>query len=466
MKHSKLSEHTKVKKGLVPPFMSGEMGKLVELSSWSKDRMPEYIWLGLLRDSVERKEFFVRMSELINYTRDNFEEDVSKFSNILRLDGEKKDKLFKEIKRLFGNNILDPLLIVSNFDRDFRDAFFDSRKTNDERIEKIEDIVKKMYDRYEKIAIDIRFIIIFMRAKDIHIAEGLTISEIMERFPLIESDSPEMGMYSTLLSSLEIAISSGEKSEYSDYFFNQMYHLSECKPCHIEYTEICNKEIIREKIEKINDLLRTISEKEYNDKLEVISGNLCYISKMIKDIYENDMETSIISRLVMRVLVEVYINLKFLLSEEKNEEKIWSAYKDYGAGKYKAIYKKIEEGISTVESEAHINEDVLRLFTNEVKNEEFIIINFKNFADKSIREKFDSVSESNLYNTYYDYDSCYTHGYWSAVRESSCLTCNNPSHNYHLLPDIDNDQKLRNIYNDYSEILEKIINLVEKEIKE
>ena len=102
---------------------------------------------------------------------------------------------------------------------------------------------------------------------------------------------------------------------------------------------------------------------------------------------------------------------------------------------------------------------------NKTKSEEFITIDFRNFANKSIRQKFIDVNEKDLYDVFYDYDTCFTHGYWSAIRESALLFCDNPLHNYHSVPDINGNQKLIDISSDYIIILDKIINIVEKELE-
>ena len=43
--------------------------------------------------------------------------------------------------------------------------------------------------------------------------------------------------------------------------------------------------------------------------------------------------------------------------------------------------------------------------------------------------------------------------------------CDNPLHNYHSVPDINGDQKLIDISSDYVFILNKIIDVVKKELE-
>ena len=104
MKHSKLEQHSYNNRELIPPFLQGDMGRLIKLQSWSKNRMPEYIWIGLLRKSVDRKTFFNKMWYLKEYILNKYKEDIGKFSTILNLPESDKVELFNKIKSIFGNN--------------------------------------------------------------------------------------------------------------------------------------------------------------------------------------------------------------------------------------------------------------------------------------------------------------------------------------------------------------------------
>ena len=91
-------------------------------------------------------------------------------------------------------------------------------------------------------------------------------------------------------------------------------------------------------------------------------------------------------------------------------------------------------------------------------------VSFKDFADKNVRQRFIEVDEKDLYDTYYDYDTCFSHRYWGAIRESSLLICDNPAHNYHSVADTECEQKLVNCCNDLIFLLDKIISIMNDEI--
>ena len=464
MKHSKLEQHVNNNRELIPPFLQGDMGKILKLQSWSKDRMPEYLWIGLLRKSVDRTTFFEKMWYLKEYILNKYEEDIGKFSTILKLSEKDKEELFNKIKYLFGNNILDPLIVVSYFDNKLRDVFYDKNNTNNNRIKEIENLTKEMYDRYSEISMDVRYIIIILKTNKLRFMKGQSIINVLTEYPTTDFSDPKMEMYKVELSSFE-GVLFGENYEYSNYFYEEMYLMSDCNPLILNFEDNDKREGLKEKLIEIRDLLVKSDEIKYDHKKDVIMGNLSYIYKVINEIYISKLENSIVSRLVMRTLVEIYINLKFISLKESEDKDIWESYKDYGSGKYKNIYKNIEEEKAICPDNSHLEKNILKILANELKDEEFIKIDFKNFANESIRQKFIDVDEKDLYDIFYDYDTCFTHGYWSAIRESALLFCNNPLHNYHCVPDISGEQKLKDICGDYIFILDKIINIVKKELE-
>ena len=82
------------------------------------------------------------------------------------------------------------------------------------------------------------------------------------------------------------------------------------------------------------------------------------------------------------------------------------------------------------------------------------------FGNKSIRDKAIEVDEKDLYDYYYDYDSAFEHGLWGAIRESSMLKCNNASHMYHCIADIQDQQKLPSVWYDCKMIYRKITDVL------
>lgn len=466
MKNSTIKQHKQIGKELVPPFMQEPLGSIMHLCSWSKERLPEYIWIGILRNSCNnKKDYFKKFYHLKEYMLKTLEEPTDKFSTILKLKREDKISLFEKIKEVFGDKVLDPIIIVSNFDKDLRDSFLDKSNTNNKRISTINEIIKKMYDRHCDFAMDVRYSALILKINKIYFpSNDMIIKDAIQKYPLLENDNPLIDMYKTSLSSLEGMDFFDSTYDYSKYFYEEMYLMTDCNPKIIVYPKTGDIDLLTTKIRELKKLILKSEEIKSDDKRDVIVGNIVYIYKIVKEIIDNNLYDSIVSRFILRTITEVIVNIKFLCSQEKDNPDIWEAFKDYGNSKYKMIYKRIEEGTTLNDNCKHFDEVMLKLLANETKSEEFLKVSFKDFADKNVRQKFILVDEKDLYDTYYDYDTCFTHGYWGAIRESSLLTCDNPAHNYHSVADTECNQKLINCCDDLIFLIDKIIVIMNSEL--
>lgn len=109
---------------------------------------------------------------------------------------------------------------------------------------------------------------------------------------------------------------------------------------------------------------------------------------------------------------------------------------------------------------SHFDKAYIEALVNEFWIEDFIDMDTKYFDHIGIRLKAEQVGEKELYGLYYDYDSSFEHSLWGAIRESSLLRCENPAHQYHCVPDIDDAIVLKSVLPDCIMIMNKIIVLL------
>ena len=141
---------------------------------------------------------------------------------------------------------------------------------------------------------------------------------------------------------------------------------------------------------------------------------------------------------------------------------IWQGYKTYGLGQYKLITEKIKEygGLS---ANSHLMPDYMELLVGEYMRPEFIDMDTSYFDKLKMREKAAKVGEKSDYDYQYSYASQFEHALWGAIRESSLLKCDEASHDYHCVPDIDGDIKLKNVWYDCVYLMKKILAILENE---
>ena len=192
-----------------------------------------------------------------------------------------------------------------------------------------------------------------------------------------------------------------------------------------------------------------------DEKMNVLLGIATYSYKRLRELYEHNMFNSIVARSCVRVLIEDYIMMKYLVKNESTHTNIWREYQVYGLGAYKLVLTKSRE--RGIPEDAHFDVAFVESLVNEFKDEEFIDMDTRYFDKQGIREKAVSVGEQDLYGLYYDYDSSFEHGLWGAIRESSLLKCNNPAHKYHCVPDVDATTRLKTVLPDCVMVMNKTV---------
>lgn len=195
-----------------------------------------------------------------------------------------------------------------------------------------------------------------------------------------------------------------------------------------------------------------------NEKMNVLLGIATYSYKRLKEIYEYQLFNSIYGRSCVRVLIEDYIMMKYLVKNETSHDNIWRDYQLYGMGLYKLVLARYRE--SGAFQESHFDEKYIEALVNEFKDEEFFDMDTKYFDKQNIRMKAESVGEKDLYGLYYDYDSSFEHGLWGAIRESSLLKCNNPAHKYHCVPDVEDETRLKTVLPDCIMVMNKTVSFL------
>lgn len=467
MEHSKLSQH-KFKKGkFVTPF--NELEGLRE-DSWFKDNLPEYIWIGLIIKMFGKEEGLNICASIIKHiTFFGVNLNTLRLSDVFSLKVSYQRQFWLYVKSLVGLRTLNPLSVLFTFSEQpvFSEIFNDGSINYEKRLFSIKSILQDMADHQSYLSTDVRFIILYYQ-----IAKGKMqfvdgIHEEIFRYPNLSHDDEEMGLAGSIVRSAEMSVRGMYKKNYCylNRFWENLSRMTDCKMFFIEYKED-NKDadIILEKYKKLLSYYAEIFTTIYtfDEKTEVLLGIATYSFKRFSELVTHNLYNEISGRSIIRVLIENYIMLKYLLNNESSHDNIWNEFKQYGIGQYKLIALRKEEKYSNVElSNSHVQYEYLHLLVKEHKDEEFTDMETSYFNKASIREKAIEVGEKELFDLYYDYDSAFEHGLWGAIRESSMLRCDESCHQFHIVPDVNNEQKMKSVWDDCVKTMDKIFSVLE-----
>lgn len=467
MSHSKLSDHVFKKGKFITPFHSlPAMQELEDEKSWTYGRMPEYIWIGLLLNFYGREDGLKKCYYIIKALHEIAPElKTARLSQILKLDKDSQKRFYENIVFLGGREALAPLTIILTISRApiFAECFFCAGRSVEDRREIIVNTMHDLMDHQSLESTDIRFIALYfsLLSGNIHLLQDQI--DLLLAYPKSKHEDEIMKMARPFVRAMEQMILTFENTD-SDYlreFWRCISEMTECNLYTIVYpVENRNITAYMEKLYSIFSYFVELftAADPLDDKMKVLLGIATYSYKRLKETYEHHLFNAISGRSCVRVLIEDYIMMKYLVKNETHHTNIWRDYQIYGMGLYKLVLARYRE--NPVSGEHHFDEKYVETLVNEYTNEEFIDMDTKYFDKQNVRLKAESVDEKDLFGLYYDYDSSFEHGLWGSIRESALLKCTNPAHQYHCVPDVNDKIILNTVMPDCIMIMNKTVSFL------
>jgi len=454
------------KQGKIVSPLVDKLGDLLSITSWSVDRLPEYLWLALILEHEGRDEGILRCRSIIKRIMNCNERCESvQMSQIFSLDDALQRKVYSIIKSEVPIAALTPLTAVANMEYCpvFYEQFCCASIGLNERIDILNTVLRKYNEPNGDSAIDLKYLELLPLAWSGHyqFQENSPFADALLHYWETPASEGIMSIYRSSIYSLEgcIAISDGRQSGWTKQFWNVLSRITDCRLSRISYGKEAVKVDYTTFISKTKEALNYLNIQHKTDTLgddySVLVGSLAHSLKIFDEVIEHNLENTLIGRQVVRTLVEIYIMMKYLILKEKEKPDVWKQYKVYGIGKYKLILMKLRDGIGS--EITHVSKNMLELLVNEPQTEELTDVDLKYFDDENIKAKAILVGEKDLYDIAYDYDSNFTHALWGAVRESSMLLCDNILHHFSPVPDAELSQNLPDISKDCFIVIIKLL---------
>lgn len=467
--HFKLADYKNKKGVLISPF-NEIMTPLSKDLSWFTGRCPEYLWIGLILDAYERANGINKCLFIIDKLHE-IEPDIfaPAWSEIIKMNEEKQNNFFSYLIENINPSVLIPMTCLTSIsDSPTFIKYFTSNLSLSKRLAKVIDLLNKISDHQSNVSTDIRYIVLSH-----HILSGkMCIPEetlgMLNEYRFITHDNDKMRMIRPSIRSMEqIILNDFNKIDNKDYLKQFWNIISQSTDCNCFYLKLKEEQVdtkpFLNRVYKICQYYQELVKiRPLDNKLLVLSSIAVYSYKRLFELVEHTLFNEISGRSIARNIIENYIMIKYLIKHENEHEDIWSEFQYYGIGKLKLVIQKDREKDKTNENN-HLNYTYLQALIGEYTREDFINMDLRYFDRLGIRDKAIDVEEKDLYDLLYDYDSQFEHGLWGAIRESSLIKCDNPAHQYHCIPDIDNLQKLPSVWNDCSVNMKKILNVLKNE---
>jgi hypothetical protein len=473
MDHIPLSQH-KFHKGKFTAPLNELVTELGDTKSWSYGRLPEYFWIALILHKYERKEGLQRLGVIVKKLHEVAPDlRLPRLSDIFSLSNEQQILFYQELLKVVSKDTLSPLTLIYTYSIQpiFAETFVNVKKSIEDRIEIMISILEKATNHQSDFSTDIRFIVLYHVYSRGHLCFNKELEyhlDELKSYPQLEHDNPKMRKIRPFIRETELIFLEAEFVEINEQnitlFWETISKITECDLYAISYED--GTQNVNEYMERLYEIYGYLTDlfvrvSPLDNKMLVILGIATYSYKRLKEITDYKLQNTIVGRSSVRVLIENYIMLKYLLNLETTHPDVWKEFQEYGIGQYKLIVVK-ESSYPNIRQDSHVSYTYMGELINEFKIEEFRDMDTKYFDKIPIREKASKVDEKELYDLYYDYDSAFEHGLWGAIRESSLLKCNNPAHRYHCVPDINDEQKLKNVLPDCVMVMNKTVKLLDE----
>ncbi len=459
-----MSDHVFRKGKFVTPMNTiPNIAELSDEKSWAYGRMPEYLWIGLILKYFGRSNGLKKLYDIISFLHELAPDlTTARMSQILKLSANVQKQFYSYIVSIGVKKALAPLTIFLTVTKApaFSEKLFCSELSVEERCDILIETMREIMDHQSNESTDIRFIALYFNilSGKVHLPKEQI--KLLVSYPSLNHDNEIMRVARPTVRSMEMMILTFEipDSDYLQNFWRCISEMTECSIFAIKFPE--ENRDVTSYMEKLHDIFIYLSElfksaDPLDEKMNVLLGIATYSYKRLKEVYEHNLFNAISGRSCVRVLIEDYIMMKYLVKNEKSHDNIWRDYQSYGIGLYKLVLARYRENGSPIDS--HFDEKYVEELVNEFIVEEFIDMDTNYFNKQNIRLKAESVDEKNLYGLYYDYDSSFEHGLWGAIRESSLLKCNNPAHKYHCIPDVEDKTRLKTVLPDCIMIMNKML---------
>lgn len=448
--------------------MNNAMGDRLVLVSWMRDRLPEYLWIALIIDKYDRTKALEKLYLIFKQLSEIDKEiPLPVFSQILQMEDINQKMFFDCVIEYTDKDVLAPLTLLYHYSEYpiFSKLFCNPKLTMLYRQKQLNEILRKSNPHQSNFATDIRFLVLFflnLKNKLIFNSSMKDSIEGLSRYPYLSHDDEEMRSIRPFIRSSEsmsMEMSEINNKEFLQDFWVKISIMSECELYVMNFPE--EKSNTSEYIELVENIFKYFSDlfvaiAPLDKKMLVLFGIATYSYKRVREISDFKMFNSISARSTVRVIVENFIMMKYLILQEPLKSHIWDDFQEYGIGLYKAVVARSRDKNKDY-SNSHIDPVYLEILVNHHKNEEFIDIDTSYFDKQNIRDKAIAVNEKDLWDHFYDYGSSYEHGLWGSIVESSLLMCDNPSHQGHYIPDVYNQQRLKNIWFDCVMIMNKTL---------
>jgi hypothetical protein len=478
---SELSGHKRDGTKLRPPI--AQIDKF-QTSSWGDDHLPPMVWAALLCAVFPRHDYLACFREILNTAANWFseggvafetppenptDENDFHFSTLLDLESLAKlpDEQFEAfirvpLKHPLGYAALRPLALINSIPHVDRWRHFIGVEPDASDWDTLGSAFAHTLDHQSEASTDIRWfkVMLAILAKRVVFPPSFEkrIEELLE-FP----SKGDMRSVRPFIRSMEMTFRRKPGAKWVADFWQECADRTRCvdstdpKMEKLAPTTLHSRNVLGCRRAVVSRFMICRTSVRTDSRLDASFGLVFYALSIIDEIGAGNCHEGILGRLGLRALVEAYLTFRYLC--QKDDEKLWSSWRVFGAGQAKLAFLKAQEIVGDLPG--FIDEEALHQIANEDRWQEFLEIDIGHWARSNLRAVAEQCGAKDVYDRYYSWSSTFVHSHWGAVRDTNFITCQNPLHRLHRIPRIVH-RRLTSMESDAATMVNEMLGLLDK----
>ncbi|MBD3837742.1 DUF5677 domain-containing protein [Brevundimonas sp.] len=454
-----LADHVAVKRKLVPPFMKRLGSKLTQFS-WTRQLVPEAVWIGLIIDhcgyeaarrhclALSRavrsaiddpsRPMFVRLSAFLALS------DTEKAITLSIIDAEAHAEIRRSLRPLAALAPTHPLAFLSD----------ETAAAPEEN--RFPDILREFYDRNSRLAV-LSLALAYELGLDqgkIHIAshlvEGLSDNfKVVGNYPETEESRRAAGSFraSSAMLFMELKLDGGGFQDDEPWVSEFWDLIAGFGPCLFRDTIEDEDEQNGDPLERFVIMYRNAVRRDLRDRLsnwpldlneieafEVVTALLCRQATLAIEMASSPATwTPHTGPIMLRAIADVFISLAWILKDPGPRAK---KFVEDGQGAIKLQIAHQKRALETMTDDDEIDQmtqmiDVWSDWLASQRMEQFIEVNLGSWSGLNTRQMAEDAGFIDFYNYVYQPFSGVAHSNWAHVSMFNTLHCENPAHRLH-----------------------------------
>ena len=449
-----ISGHKQVGRKLLPPSQT-VMDGMKTTTSWMNDRLPEMLWAALIVASVDRDYALGQFRRILEFIGKH--QDRGKFYDLTHSGISKLEKSLRtELIRLIveppeASHALRALRLFNALPG--RDEWYSELPPGEPSCILLMDAVGRTLWHQSQESTDCRWLRVMAQVLSGRLKIRPEMAEAFFHYP----EKTDQRSVEPVIRATEMSFDALDKPNltWPKAFWDHAWVNTSCIELARRYDQrMPTVAVTRLGITKLSDALEehwssTHLTTAIDAKHDAIFGMAFYCLRILYEMMSIGIGTSILGRLGLRTILEVRINLKYLLAEDNVD--LWKKWREYGSGQAKLNALRFDDLIDPPE---HIDVESLEKIAGEDIWEEFLAVNLGSWSGLDLRKLSERSGLKDTYDKHYSWTSGYTHGMWGPIRESCYQTCGNPLHRLHRYP---KRQSLQDTVDDAALLVDEII---------